>query len=419
MPSDLEQTIIDIDYNLNKDDIIDAKKIEPYYKMFGVFNIQDPRMTTLVLASARTISRHGGNLSRSELDDILNYMQKSMRRKVISYLIKYEWILFNGIDYQMPGRIVSLLTHGLFGSVIRGEMDFAQEILLVGNEAEISDLYNLDQETIEKNFHIHMRQLNYIRDNIERTIQRRSKREIREIIQTSPTILSAIDELRKKIKRRNDLSSSFQKRNEFYEVCGQITALVAQTLDIARDNLLQDVSALGKYIDPEKMEEFLRGTSVEYLTNLATNYFSAPKQTPQLREETLIYKTKSFFLQEYNEITEIPPPPIIDFEEEEIIFETKDNPLDLLHHELIFKLKDRQDAPLDEVLFSKGDNFGLAMYRTGQAVKLVSNLQVSETVIKKETLGLEVKDNMKSLKNRSIKEMTEAYIRRGNYGGNN
>lgn len=418
MPSDLEQTIIDIDYNLNKDDIIDAKKIEPYFKMFGVFNIQDPRMTTLVLASARTISRHGGNLSRSELDDILNYMQKSMRRKVINYLIKYEWILFNGIDYQMPGRIVSLLTHGLFGSVIRGEMDFAQEILLVGSEAEISDLYNLDQETIEKNFNIHMRQLSHIRDNIERTIQRRSKREIREIIQSSPTILSAIDELRKKIKRRTDLSSSFQKRNEFYEVCGQITALVAQTLDIARENLLQDVSALGKYIDPEKMEEFLKGTSVEYLTNVAIKYFSAPKQTPQLREETLIHKTKSFFLQECNETIEIPPPPIIDFEEEEIIFETKDNPLDLLHHELVFKLKDRQDAPLDEVLFSESDSFGLAMYRTGQAVKLVSNLQVSET-IKKEILDLEVKDDMKSLKNRCIKEITETYIRRGNYGGNN
>ncbi len=418
MFSDAEQPSIYVDYNLTKDDIVDAKKIEPYYKIFGVFNLKDPKMTTLALASARTISRYGGIITRIELDEILNYMQKSTRNKVIKHLIKYEWIIFNGIDYQMPGRIVSLLTHGLFGSVIRGEMDFAQEILLVGNEVEISNFYNLDQDTVEKNFDIHMSQLKDIRDKIERMILSRSKKEIREIMQTSPTILNAINELRKKIRKRNDFSSSFHKRNEFYEVSGQITALITQTLENARENLLQDVSAIGKYFDPEKMDEFLKGASFDYLTNLAIKYFSAPKQTTQLREETVVYKTKSFFLQEHNEMAEVPPPPIIDFEEEEIIYERKDNPLQLLYHELIHKIQDRQNAPLDEVLFSEIDSFGFAMYRTGQTVKLISNLQAQEP-IKEEILDLDVKDNIKSLNTGSIKEMTEAYLRRGNYGGDN
>ncbi|WP_425801208.1 hypothetical protein ACHOLT_12760 [Desulfitobacterium sp. Sab5] len=413
MPSEQEPSLIDIDYSLNKDDIIDAKQIEPYYKIFGIFNLKDPKMTTLVLAAARTISRQGGISTRFELDDLLNYMQKTTRNKVIKHLIKYEWVVFNGIDYQMPGRIVSLLTHGLFGSVIRGEMNFAQEILLVGNEAEISDLYNLDQETIEKNFDIHMSQLKDIRDKIERMIQKRSKKDIREIIQTSPTILKAIDELRKKIRKRSNLFSSFQKRNEFYEVCGQITALVAQTLDTARENLLQDVSAIGKYFDPEKMEEFLKGASFDYLTNLAIKYFSAPKQTPQLREETVVYKTKSFFMQIPDEIIEIPPPPIIDFEEEEIIFENKDKPLELLYHELQFKLKDRQNAPLDEVLFTESDSFGIAMYRTGQTVKLISDLQ-APAIKRDEILDLDVRDNMKSLNKGHVAEITETYIRREN-----
>ncbi|KHL95399.1 hypothetical protein QW71_13160 [Paenibacillus sp. IHB B 3415] len=417
MTSDAGRSLIEITYNLSKDDLMDAKKIEPFYKMFGVFNLKDSKMTTLVLASARTISRHGGNLSRSELDDILDYIQKSIRKKVIDCLIKYEWIQFNGIDYQMPGRIVSLLTHGLFGSVIRGEMNFAEEIMLVGNEAEISGLYNLDQEILEKNFIIHMSQLKDIRDKIERMIQRRSKKEIREIIQTSPTILNAIEELRKKI-RRSDLSNSFQKRNGFYEVCGQITALVAQTINIARENLLQDVGSLGKYVDSERIEEFIKGASGEYLANVAIRYFSAPKQNPQLREETIVYKTKSFFLQEYNELIVVPPPPVIDFEEEEIIFETRENPLDLLYHELIYKLQGKQYAPLEEVLFDESDSFGLAMYRTGQTIKLVSNLQESET-IKEDNLGLDIKDSMKLLKKGSIKEMTEVYIRRENHGGNN
>ncbi|RED51782.1 hypothetical protein DFP98_16311 [Cohnella phaseoli] len=412
MSTDREQTLSHVDYNLNKDDIIDAKKIEPYYKMFGVFNLKDPKMTTLVLAAARTISRQGGILTRSELDGLLNYMQKSTRNKVIKNLLKYEWVIFNGIDYQMPGRIVSLLTHGLFGSIIRGEMNFAQEILLVGNEADISDLYNLDQETVEKNFDIHMSQLKDIRDKIERMIQKRSKKDIREIIQTSPTILNAIDELRKKMRRRSDFSGSFQKRNEFYEVCGQITALVAQTLDTARENLLQDVSAIGKYFDPEKMEEFLKEASFDYLANLAIKYFSAPKQTPQISEETVVYKTKSFFMQVPGETIEVPPPPVIEFEEEEIIFERKDNPLELLYHELVFKLKERQSAPLDEVLFTESDSFGIAMYRTGQTVKLISNLQAPD-IAKVEILGLDVKDNMKLLNNGPVEEITESYLWRG------
>lgn len=408
---DQESGSSEIDYNLNKDDIIDAKRIEPYYKVFGVFNLKDPKMTTLVLAAARTISRQGGILTRFALEELLNYMQKSTRNKVIKHLIKYEWVIFNGIDYQMPGRIVSLLTHGLFGSMIRGEMNFAQEILLAGNEAEISDLYNLDQVTVEKNFDIHMSQLKDIRDKIERMIQKRSKRDIREIIKTSSTILKAIDEIRKKMRKRSGLFSSFHKRNEFYEVCGQITALVAQALDTARENLLQDVSAIGKYFDPEKIEEFLIEAPVDYLVNMAAKYFSAPKQTPQLREETVVYKTKSFFAQVHDEIIEVPPPPIIDFEEEEIIFESKDNPLELLYRELIFKLKYKKDAPLDEVLFTERDSFGIAMYRTGQTVKLISNLGAPDTR-KEEILDLDVRTNMKTLNKGSVEKMTETYLRR-------
>lgn len=403
--------VIDSDYSLNKDDITDAKRIEPYYKIFGIFNLKDPKMTTLVLAAARTISRRGGILARFELEESLNYLQKSTRSKVVAHLIKYEWVIFNGIDYQMPGRIVSLLTHGLFGSMIRGEMNFAQEIMLAGNEAEISDLYNLDQETVEKNYDIHMSQLKDIRDKIERMIQKRSKRDIREIIRTSPTILKAIDEVRKKMRNRVGLFSSFHKRNEFYEVCGQITALIAQTLNTARENLLQDVSAIGKYFDPEKMEEYLIGTPLDYLANLAIRYFSAPKQTPQIREETVVYKTRLFFEQVHDEIVEVPPPPVIDFEEEEIIFESKDNPLELLYHELVFKLTDRIDAPLDEVLFNENDNYGTAMYRTGQTVKLISNLKAPDTA-KADILDLDVKDNIKTLDKGSVEMMTDTYIRR-------
>lgn len=398
------------DYDLNHPDLKAAKKLEEHYILFEIFNIQDPRVITLVLAGARTIANNFGTFSYLELDNLLGYMSKNNRSKVINYLKKFNWIVFNGIDFEMPGYVRSLLVF-LFSSLIRGDLSISEQIRVVSKEAELSEYYNFgDDREKEDLFYLTLKgSLIYWRDYMQRTLQKRSRRELLKIIRESGEIIQTVRELQKGLRKKKDgLFSNLSKQQEVHELISKIIEYISEILHLEIEGIRENAKAIGEYIRPEMLEDFLRNSAMDRLSDLAIKNFASPKQVLQFREETVVTKTEAF-VHNQPEVQEVtPPPPLVDFIEEEMITERAVNPLELLYHEIIVTMGETQRAPSEEILFNTDDNFGMAMYRTCQMIRLATELPSDEK--KEEKLNLEINDRFKQLRSGPVAEMSESYI---------
>jgi hypothetical protein len=175
---------------------------------------------------------------------------------------------------------------------------------------------------------------------------------------------------------------------------------------------------LGEFSSPEMIEIALHEASKEALASFAEKNFSAPKQVYQLREEIIQSRTRAFFENEKEEIIATLPPEPVDIIEEEMILERIENPMELFYQEIVMKMKLKDEAPMDEILFNNIDNFGQAMYKTGQLVKLTSELRNSENeeISEKELFRLKVNDAYKKLSECPVDVVTECHIRRDKNG---
>lgn len=405
------------DYNLNHPDILAAKKVEQYYYLFEIFKIQDPRTISLVLAGARTIANRLGTFSNADLEHYLGYMKKTNRIRVVNYLKKHGWIVHNGIDYEMPSHVRSFLVF-LFSSFVRGNMSIAEQIRAISAEADMAENYNIGEEA-EATYYMGMKALVHWRDYMKRVLQKRSRREIAEIFQGSKDISDAIRSLQKGLKKKKDnLFSSLSKQQEIHELASEILELLAGVLNVALDSIRGDAKSIGEYITPTMVEEFLHNAPLDFLAQLSVKNFASPKQVLQLREETVASKAMAFFARRPEIDPNVPPPPVVNFVEEEIITERLQNPLELLYQELTVKMEGRQEAPFEEMLFKEEDGFGMAMYRTGQMVKLSIELQSPDiSTGKTDAFRIQVYETFKELPKGPVAEMSDTVIRKEGLSG--
>lgn len=67
-------------------------------------------MIVLILAGAKTLASDAGRFTLDEAYRYLNYMSKKNRDKVFKELLDKGWIIFDGFDYEVPGKIRSFLS---------------------------------------------------------------------------------------------------------------------------------------------------------------------------------------------------------------------------------------------------------------------------------------------------------------------
>ncbi|SPF40070.1 conserved hypothetical protein [Candidatus Desulfosporosinus infrequens] len=96
------------DYDLAHKDIVMIKSIEKHLKLFDIFKIRNTQLIILILAGAKTLASEAGRFSIEEAQEYLSYMSKRSRDRVIRELQDKGWIVFDGFDYEVPGKVSTL-----------------------------------------------------------------------------------------------------------------------------------------------------------------------------------------------------------------------------------------------------------------------------------------------------------------------
>lgn len=406
------------DYDLSHKDIVMVKNIEKHLKLFEIFRLKNSQLITLILAGAKTLASEAGRFSMEEAQKHLSYMSKRTRNKVIKELAQKCWIEFDGFDYEVPGKVRSFLS-SMFLSFAKENLSMEEQIKTTVMLAEFVDEFNMDIEQTESIKNIGFRELSVWKGYLERVIQKKSRREILEIGKQMQGIIKVIKNTQKILNSNRNIFNR-AKYDEFFDVTSIILDLTTQILSLAIQFQRESQKGLGEFISPEMIEIALHEASKEALASFAEKNFSAPKQVYQLREEIIESRTRAFFENEKEEIIATLPPEPVDIIEEEMISERIENPMELFYQEIVMKMKLKDEAPMDEILFNNIDNFGQAMYKTGQLIKLTSELRNNEEeeVSGKELFRLKVNDAYKKLAECPVDVVTECLIRRCNNGSN-
>ncbi|MTV50972.1 hypothetical protein GJ688_18815 [Heliobacillus mobilis] len=370
-----DQSVYQKDYDITHSDVIAAKKLEPYFHMLNIFRTQDPKFMVLILAGARTIaSSRAGFFSISDVDSLLTYMTKANRNKVFKYLRNHKWIVHNGLEYEMPTHIRALLSH-LMSSFVRGESTIAQNIQIMIAETSVMDHYNLDETDRNEVFRAHMSGLALLRNDMERTLRKRDFKTILQLLKDSKALQKAIKDAKEIIRlKENTLSSGGIHLHRLYDIASEIGALLERLLDASIESAKNNIGAIGKSITSEDIDEFLKKTPIYKLADIAEANLPPPKQPIWLHEEQVAMRAASFLERRPEIVEPTPPPAIADLPEEDMDNERARNPLEELYQELLFKMNDIHSAPLNELLFPPDSDFGQAMHRTGQTVRLTLDL---------------------------------------------
>ncbi|MCE5171822.1 hypothetical protein LQV63_21315 [Paenibacillus profundus] len=404
------------DYNLSHKDIAMVKKIEKHLKLFDIFRLRSPKLITLILAGAKTLASEAGRFSMDEAQKYLGYMSKRTRDRVIKELKDKGWIVFDGFEYEVPGKVRSFLS-SMFLSFAKENLSMEEQIKTTVMLAEFVDEFNMDEEQTELIKNIGFRELAVWRDYLERVIQKNSRREILEMGKQIQGIVEVIKNTQSTLKSNRNVIA-IEKYDEFYDITSNILVLATQILSLAIQFQRENQKGLGEFISPEMIEAAIQDAPKEVLARFSEKNFSVPKQVYQLREEIIDSRTRAFFENEKDEFIATPPPVPVDIIEEEVFFENFHNPMELFYQEIVLKMISKDQAPIDELLFQDINSFGQAMYKTGQLLKLSREVKNNEelNIKKKEVFDLKVNDVYKELKEGPVELVTECYIRRNHNG---
>ena len=399
------EAVVNRDYELAHPDIEAAKRIEPFYEIFGLFRIKDEQVKTLVLAAARTIAYKLGIFTYFALDKELGYLSKPMRSKVINHLKNCGWIVDTAGYYEMPDRVGSFLTF-LFSSVARGELTVSERMNLMIEESLYIEHFNLDDDE-EKNVLRLSLKLQYYRDYMQQILQRKSHNETQKIMRESKEIRLAMDRAQNMATKK----LSMTERTLVHQLCSEILAAVAEIIKIGFQTVNENARAIGEFVSPEMIGDFLRVATEDELTALTVKHFAAPKQSMQLREETVLDRGLNFL--EHGPVpfepspTEFPEP--VEYVEEEVVTEKVQNPMEKFYHELLVKMDGVNNIPLDKLL-EKDDSFGMAIYRTGQSLKLAREVQ--ESPEEREVFYINVGEEFKTIDHKNVAVISDVVIER-------
>lgn len=232
------------------------------------------------------------------------------------------------------------------------------------------------------------------------------------MIKQSSQIISNIQKLRKLArKKEHSILSKFTMRHEAHDSISGIIDTVSKILQIGVIDIIGNTkSAVADYISPEMIIDFLENASIDLMAGMIKNNFSSPKVMNHITEEKVMERTKAFIEARPDKIEATPSPPQVEYVEEETIVQTSIEPIKIFYEELIMKMEGKNRVPFEEVVFKATDSFGIAMYKTGQMLRVSS--EVIPNVNENQIFTARITDNIKNIDKGSTDKMTEAYVER-------
>lgn len=351
------------DYDLRQDDILKAKEIEKYHELFRLFTARDTEKITLCIAAVRTLAREtDGIFSREDMDRVLSYLNTDTRVYVIKRIVKYGWIVSNGIRYQFPERMRHMMMF-LFG-VFNGEGDsFNREISVSLAVSDLDEVAGSDEQTSANNLQIAFGTLKSIRSQFTSSLEQRSPVEARKLLIRSRDIHEAMEKIEDRLKKINRNSYQYTQTTGIRVITAEIMRLSQELHEFIQQDIQANARSFGQYLTPEQVEEFLHTAPLELLTRLVQNNFSAPLKPHFLSQEELI-RRGSNYLDNKPEIQELtPPPPITEIVERQFEAMNSEGAANLFYKELMVELNVISPIPLHKVVIK--NNFGETLFHTG------------------------------------------------------
>ncbi|MDH6428060.1 MULTISPECIES: hypothetical protein [unclassified Paenibacillus] len=393
------------DYNLPHTDIIKAKEIEKYHELFRLFITRDKEKITLCLAAVRTLAREtDGIFSKEEMDQVLGYLNTDTRNQVIKTIVKYGWIISNGVRYQFPERTRYMLMF-LF-TVFVGEVDsFNREIALSLAVNDLDEIVGVDEETSAESLQIAFGTLRRIKTEFINCLEQRSPVEGRNLLIKGKDFHETIGKIEDRLKKINKNSYHYTQTTEVRGLLAEIMRLSQELHEFIQQDIQANARSFGQYLTPEQVEEFLHEAPLDLLAGLIQKNYSSPRKPSFLSREELNRKAVNY-LENKSEKQELsPPPPITEIVErryEETNFEGASN---LFHKEIMSKLMSDSVIPLHDVVIK--NNYGETVFHTGLLTTLKNDLSGTS----EDLFDINLKDYILEINEGFIRNITEGDIR--------
>ncbi|PQP82224.1 hypothetical protein C0Q44_21545 [Paenibacillus sp. PCH8] len=392
------------DYNLPHTDIIKAKEIEKYYELFRIFTTRDKEKITLCLSSIRTLAREtDGIFSKEEMDQALSYLNIDTRNQVIKTIVKYGWIISNGVRYQFPERMRHMLMF-LF-NVFVGEMDsFNREIALSLAVSDLDEIAGVDEETSTESLQIAFGTLRRIKTEFINCLEQRSPVEGRNLLIKGKDFHETIGKIEDRLKKINKSSYHYTQTTEVRGLLAEIMKLSQELHEFIQQDIQANARSFGQYLTPEQVEEFLHEAPLDLLAGLIQKNFSSPRKPSFLSREELNRKAINY-LENKPETQELsPPPPITEIVERRYEVSNYEGASNLFHKEIMSKLMFNSPFPLQDILIK--NNYGETVFRTG----LLTTLKYDLDDISENSFDINLKDNVLEFEEGFIQSITEGEI---------
>lgn len=366
---DINKTdFIENDYELSQFDIQHAKRIEPYYNFFKIFNKKSGHLITLCIAGIRSLIRDTeGVFSREEMEDTLSYLSQSTRNRVFNELQEYGWIVNNGIRFEIPER-VRTLTIFLYSALSFEEKDFNQLIEMSCAMTYIDEIACTDEEISDANFESAMGTLKHIRAQLKRALEQKSPISAREMLSKSKDIGIAFDTVEKRLKEWNRKKYHYTLTTQIRSICADIINMNHSIFNFIHQDIQANARSFGQYLAPEQIDEFLHKASPELLANLIEKRFSSPRESYFLSKNEIMHRGIAY-LQHKPEVQELTsPPPVVEIKQREVFVSSQENDTVEYYRELIQRLRKSSEITLSQAVIK--DTFGKTLYRTGLLVTI-------------------------------------------------
>jgi hypothetical protein len=338
------------------------------------------------------------------MDQVLGYLNTDTRNQVIKTIVKYGWIISNGVRYQFPERTRYMLMF-LF-TVFVGEVDsFNREIALSLAVNDLDEIVGVDEETSAESLQIAFGTLRRIKTEFINCLEQRSPVEGRNLLIKGKDFHETIGKIEDRLKKINKNSYHYTQTTEVRGLLAEIMRLSQELHEFIQQDIQANARSFGQYLTPEQVEEFLHEAPLDLLAGLIQKNYSSPRKPSFLSREELNRKAVNY-LENKSEKQELtPPPPITEIVErryEETNFEGASN---LFHKEIMSKLMSDSVIPLHDVVIK--NNYGETVFRTGLLTTLKNDLSGTS----EDLFDINLKDYIIEINEGFIKNITEGDIR--------
>ncbi|MEW9123842.1 MAG: hypothetical protein AB2421_14115 [Thermotaleaceae bacterium] len=385
--------------------ILQARNLEKYYDLFKVFSMHNNETITLCLAAFKTlICETPGIFTKESAFEALNYLSSDMKNEVFSKLLKYHWIVSNGIRYEIPthARALSMFFSTTFNNENSND---EKDINLSFALTDFDDIAGSDEDIAQSNLQGAIGLLKQKKAEMEQALEQKSPALIKKIAYEGD-ILRALQGVEKRFKKRNLKKYMYSLTTEVLGLSADINALYHKIIEYMLLEIQANARAFGKYLNPEQVDEFIEKVSIDFLSNLVKKRFASPRIVFHISKEEILQRGIAY-LQRKPEIQEpAPPPPIAEIEKRQVVVSNAEGDINAFYRELLFSLERKPVIPLPEVVVK--NTFGQSLYRTGLLVTIRNELSLTPS---KQQFELQLEGKIEILEKGPVELITYGVVK--------